>query len=79
MDVKEEQDLETALTIWLNNHPEPDKTFITAGVHGKFSPRQLVDEITRETEAGKFFIKVIEHSAKKHGLNEIIKGFGAKN
>jgi len=63
-----------AIRRWAARHPKPDEPTLSTG-SGQYSPNQIVTEIHGQTRAGMMFLALVEHSAKVHGIEEVLDSF----
>ena len=75
MNIDEIQQVKKAIRYWADNHPNPDGIALQSASGYEYTPKEIADEVDKETEFGKLQLRVIEHALKEHSLDEIVKGF----
>ena len=57
---------------WASRHPDPDKPAINLATE-RYTPRQIMSEVRAKSTAGRFILKVLEHRAKNHSPDDLLK------
>ena len=63
-----------AVEKWAHRHPNPDLPIVVRNL-GRYSPRQIVDEMQRMTPDGELLFTVLRHSAKRLSLENVLHAF----
>jgi len=80
MDEYERRVLLAAIREWVAKHPAPDDPAIDVGLGGRYSPRQIHNELLEEgSEFGAWFLRVLENGIKSSKLQAVLDGFSARS
>ena len=67
----ERQSIQTALAIWAQSAPdEPLVGFVSQD--GRWTPKELVDQVRRQTPDGKALLELLEHGVRREGIAKVI-------
>jgi hypothetical protein len=75
---REREKIIHAVKQWAETAPnQPIIGFLNNG--GPFRPREIVDEIVRNTPAGEDVMEILEHSVRREGLDKVLGRLTARN
>ena len=68
----DEERLTGALQVWLERHPAPDQICLQLAEGVELTPRDLVGQITKRTDVGQLFLRVVDSAKERVPFDEII-------
>lgn len=69
--MKRQTEIEKAVQTWASQHPQPDEPALRTGF-GILTPRQMAAAIQGKTGAGKLLLRMIQQTAAKSSLQEVM-------
>jgi hypothetical protein len=76
-DVTVHQRILKTLSVWVEQHPNPDAPALAIAGLGAYSPRQLMEAVSEKSETGQFFEALIVNGARaqEDGLEGVLRSF----
>ncbi len=64
-----------AVEVWAKSHPTRNAQVLSIGNGDRYSPVQIVAELKKGTAAGRLMLRILEHAADKHQVEDVIRMF----